>query len=111
MEYATRDSLVSQLGALGVRDGGGLVVHSSYRSLGFVVGGPQAAVQALLDAVGPAGTIVVPTHTPENSDPQTWSNPPVPEHWWEATRHEAPGFDVSRTPASRYMGRLAELVR
>ena len=111
MEYATRDSLVSQLGALGVRDGGVLLVHSSYRSLGFVVGGPQAAVQALLDAVGPAGTVVVPTHTPDNSDPESWSDPPVPRDWWEAIRHEAPGFDVARTPASRYMGRLAELVR
>jgi len=110
-EYATRGSLVTQLRALGVTPGGVVLVHSSYKSLGFVVGGPQAVVEALLDAAGPAGTIVVPTHTPDNSDPESWSRPPVPHAWWEPIRREAPGFDVARTPANRYMGRLAELVR
>ena len=110
-EYATRESLGTQLRALGVTPGGVVLVHSSYKSLGYVVGGPQAVVEALLDAAGPAGTIVVPTHTPDNSDPATWSNPPVPQAWWGPIRREGPGFDVDRTPANRYMGRLAELVR
>jgi aminoglycoside 3-N-acetyltransferase len=108
VDYATRDSLAAQLGALGVAPGGVLLVHSSYKSLGHVIGGPQAVVEALLAA---AGTVVVPTHNPENSDPSTWSNPPVPAEWWEAIRHEAPGFDPARTPASAWMGRLSELVR
>jgi aminoglycoside 3-N-acetyltransferase len=109
--YATRGSLATQLSALGVMPGGVVLVHSSYKSLGFVVGGLQAVVEALLDAVGPEGTIVVPAHTPDNSDPQSWSNPPVPEVWWEPIRREGPGFDPGRTPTSRFMGRLAELVR
>src|SRR5689334_6112000 len=108
MDYATRESLGADLHRLGVRADGVVLVHSSYRSLGFVVGGPQAVVQALLDT---AGTVVVPTHTPDNSDPAAWANPPVPEHWWEPIRRHTPGFDVARTPASRYMGCLAELVR
>jgi aminoglycoside 3-N-acetyltransferase len=108
MDYATVESLTEQLRALGVRPGGVLLVHSSYRSLGHVIGGPQAAVEALLAA---AGTVVVPTHTPENSDPAAWVNPPAPPEQWEAIRHRAPGFDPARTPASRWMGRLAELVR
>lgn len=108
MDFATRDSLARQLGALGVVPGGVLLAHSSYKSLGPVIGGPQAVVEALLAA---AGTVVVPTHTPEISDPATWSNPPVPERWWEPIRHESPGFDPARTPASRWMGRLSELVR
>jgi aminoglycoside 3-N-acetyltransferase len=108
MEYATRDSIGRQLHELGVRPGGVVLVHASYASLGFVVGGPQAVVEALLRA---AGTVVVPTHTPENSDPSDWTNPPVAVSWHDAIRHEAPGFDAARTPASRWMGRLAELVR
>jgi aminoglycoside 3-N-acetyltransferase len=109
--YATRASLADQLRALGVRAGGVVIVHSSYRSLGFMVGGPQSVVLALTDALGPGGTVVVPTHTPENSDPAAWSNPPVPQAWWDAIRHEAPGFLASCTPSSRWMGRLPELVR
>ena len=108
MDYSTVDTLTAQLRALGVRRGAVVLVHSSYKSLGEVIGGPQAVVEALLAA---AGTVVVPTHTPENSDPAGWANPPVPAVWWEPIRREAPGFDPARTPASRWMGRLSELVR
>jgi aminoglycoside 3-N-acetyltransferase len=108
VEYATVASIEADLRTLGVAPGGALLVHASYRSLGEVIGGPQAVVEALLAA---AGTIVVPAHTPEISDPASWSNPPVPESWWEPIRHESPGFDPDRTPTSRWMGRLAELVR
>ena len=108
MEYSTVDTLTAQLRALGVRRDGVLLVHSSYKSLGHVIGGPQAVVEALLAV---AGTVVVPTHNPDNSDPATWANPPVPASWWEPIRTESPGFDPARTPASRWMGRLAELVR
>jgi aminoglycoside 3-N-acetyltransferase len=108
MEYATRASLAADLRRLGVAADAVVLVHSGFKSLGFVVGGPQAVVEALLDV---AGTVVVPTHTPENSDPASWNNPPVPSSWWESIRREAPGFDVGRTPASQWMGRLVELVR
>src|SRR5690349_9605382 len=108
MDYSTVESLTAQLRELGVRPGGVLLVHSSYKSLGEVIGGPQAVVEALLAV---AGTLVVPAHTPEISDPAVWSHPPVPPSWWEVIRHRSPGFDPARTPASRWMGRLAELVR
>src|SRR5687768_2870661 len=86
------------------------MLHSSMHSVGFVAGGAQAVVQALLDVLGPEGTLVVPTHTPENTDPAGWSRPPVPQAWWATIREETPGFDPDRTP-SRWMGRIAETVR
>ncbi len=103
-------SLRRDLRALGVAAGDVVLLHSSARSLGFVAGGVQAFVQALLDVLGPDGTLVVPTHTSDNCDPATWRNPPVPEAWWPAIRHEAPGFDPARSP-SRWMGVIPELVR
>jgi aminoglycoside 3-N-acetyltransferase len=110
LEPYTVQSLGSQLRALGVTSGDTVLTHSSARSLGFVAGGAQAVVQALLDVVGPDGTLVVPTHTPDNTDPADWRNPPVPESWWPTIREETPGFDKSRTP-SRWMGVIAETVR
>lgn len=107
--YTVR-SLGSDLRALGLTDGDTVLVHSSAGRLGFVAGGVQAVVQALLDVLGPAGTLVVPTHTPENTDPADWLNPPVPESWWATIRSSAPGFDRWRTP-SRWMGVIAEAVR
>lgn len=106
----TAESLGSDLRRIGVASGDVLMLHSSMRSLGYVVGGPQAVVQALLDALGPGGTLVVPTHTPDNSDPAGWQHPPVPVDWWPVIRKHTPGFDPACTPA-RWMGVLAETVR
>jgi aminoglycoside 3-N-acetyltransferase len=106
----TTQSLASDLCALGMGAGEVVLVHSSMKRLGFVVGGVQAVVQAVLDVLGPDGTVVVPTHTPDNTDPADWQHPPVPAAWWPAIRQQAPGFDPSRTP-SRWMGVLAEAVR
>jgi aminoglycoside 3-N-acetyltransferase len=106
----TRTSLAADLRALGVRSGSVLLVHASMKSLGWVCGGTVAVVQALLDVLGDDGTLVVPTHTPENSDPAAWRHPPVPESWWQIIRDETPGFDPAVTP-SRWMGVIAEAVR
>src|SRR3954468_14214842 len=86
------------------------MMHWSMGSLGFVAGGTQAVVTALLDVLGPDGTLVVPTHMPENCDPAGWGNPPVPADWWPIIRSGSPGFDPRRTP-SRWMGVLPETVR
>lgn len=106
----TVDSLAANLRTLGVTEGDVLLLHSSLRAVGFVAGGPHAVVLALLAALGPGGTLVVPTHTPGNSDPAQWRHPPVPESWWPIIRERTPGFDPARTP-SQWMGKIAETVR
>ena len=94
----TRAGIAQDLRRLGVRPGGVLLVHSSLSALGWVCGGAQAVVEALLDALGPDGTLVVPTHTPGNSDPSRWGAPPVPEAWWPVIREAMPAFDPDATP-------------
>ncbi|MFD5538987.1 aminoglycoside N(3)-acetyltransferase [Streptomyces sp. NPDC127079] len=106
----TRDSLAEQLRALGVRPGEVLLAHTSLSSLGWVNGGPVAAVQALLDALGPDGTLVVPTQTGDLSDPALWRDPPVPEDWWPRIRATMPAYDPRTTP-SRGVGVIPETVR
>jgi aminoglycoside 3-N-acetyltransferase len=107
----TRETLARDLRALGLGTGDVVLMHSSMRSVGFVAGSTQAVVQALLDVLGPDGTLAVPTHTPENTDPAEWQNPPVPEEWWPVIRDHTPGFDPARTRPSRWMGVLADSVR
>lgn len=107
---ATRASLGRDLAALGVVPGGTVLVHSSLSRLGWVVGGAQAVVEALLDAVGPSGTIVVPTHSTSLSEPSRWQRPAVPGEWWDTIRHEMPPFDPRLTP-TQDMGSTVECFR
>ncbi|WP_334073629.1 MULTISPECIES: AAC(3) family N-acetyltransferase [Paenibacillus] len=107
----TKDSLFADLRALGVEEGMTLLVHSSYKSLGgFVAGGPVAVILALEEALGEMGTLVVPTHSGDLSDPSGWQNPPVPEAWWETIREQMPAYDPDLTPLW-YMGVIPELFR
>lgn len=59
----TQSDLIEDLRRIGLRPGDRVVVHSSYRSIGPVDGGPGAVVDALLDVIGPEGLLVVPTFT------------------------------------------------
>src|SRR5690348_7535314 len=57
----TPEQIVAATRSLGVRAGDLMIVHSSYKSLGGVEGGPAAVAQALVDAVSPGGSVFVPT--------------------------------------------------
>lgn len=103
-------SLATDLRALGLSSGSTVLVHSSLSALGYVVGGAHAVVLALVDVLGPSGTLVVPTHSGELSDPRHWHHPPVPEAWWPAVRASMPPFDPELTPP-RQMGLVPDVVR
>lgn len=105
-----KDEIVKHLRALGLRAGDCVEVHSAMSKMGWVCGAEQTVVEALLEALGPEGTLVMPSQAGANSEPSKWENPPVPEHWWPAIRESMPAFDVDKTP-TRNMGRVAELFR
>jgi len=54
----TRTSLVADSARLGILPGAFVMVHTSVRSVGPVIGGVNVIVQALLEAVGPTGTLL-----------------------------------------------------
>ena len=55
--------IVAGLRGLGIGRGDRLFVHSSLSAFGHVEGGAESVCAALLDAVGPDGTVAVPTFT------------------------------------------------
>lgn len=74
--------VVAQLRRLGVRRGGVLVVHSSYRAVRPVAGGPAGLIRALQAALGREGTLVMPS--------------------WSGSDQEL--FDPARTAAAEDLG-------
>ncbi|MER7182882.1 AAC(3) family N-acetyltransferase [Streptomyces hyaluromycini] len=102
--------LAAVLRSLGVRRGGVLMVHASLSGTGAA---PELVRDALRDALGPGGTLVVPTFTPENSDTSRAYREAVAgmsEAEAAEYRRTMPPFapDVSGCPT---MGALAECVR
>jgi aminoglycoside 3-N-acetyltransferase len=87
-----------------------VLVHSSLSKIGYVPGGPVLIIQALQEALTEAGTLVMPTHTSDYSDPEPWQNPPVPEAWHQTIRDTMPAYDPLLTP-TRGMGVIPELFR
>jgi aminoglycoside 3-N-acetyltransferase len=102
----TRSRLTADLERLGVTPGIAMV-HASVSSLGWVVGGSQTVVEALLDRLGPKGTLCAQA---------SWEDIPFghaswPESWRDAYEAELPPFDPVLSAAAPYEGRLAERIR
>lgn len=82
----SRAEVADQLRALGVRRGGVLLVHTSFRAVRPVEGGPLGLIDTLRDALGPDGTLAMPSWTGEDDKP----------------------FDPRTTPASSDLGVVAD---
>lgn len=59
----SRAELANQLSSIGVAAGDVLLVHTSYSAARPIEGGPTGLIDALLEALGPGGTLVMPTMT------------------------------------------------
>lgn len=78
--------VVAQLRELGVEPGGVLAVHTSFRAVRPVENGPAGLIEALRTALGPHGTLVMPSWTGDDNAP----------------------FDPATTPANPDLGVTAD---
>lgn len=65
----SRDEVADQLRALGVAEGGVLLVHTAFRALRPVQSGPAGLIDALRGALGPGGTLAMPSWTGDDEEP------------------------------------------
>ena len=96
--------------SLGIGDGSVLLVHASLSAFGDVIGGEQAVIDALQAAIGPAGTLVMPSQSWQLCDPEYLAPGAMAFEECARIRENLPVFDVARTP-TRSMGAVAELFR
>ena len=91
--HVTRAGLAADLARLGIAHGDTLFVHSSLKSLGYVEGGAAAVIGALQDAVGPHGTLLLPTYyLPGGTVRATCA---MPDYVFDPRRH---GTHMGRLP-------------
>jgi aminoglycoside N3'-acetyltransferase len=64
----SQSALTEQLLALGVAPGSVLLVHCAFSRVGPVEGGPVGLIRALQSALGPAGTLVMPSMTDDDDN-------------------------------------------
>lgn len=93
--HVTNEDLVDGLHALGLGIGDTVMVHSSLSRLGHVEGGSRAVVQALLDAVGSEGLVVMPAYPINRSTLEYLGTDPL--------------FDPDESPSR--MGKITEELR
>jgi len=90
----TRQDIPAAVECVGIAEGDVVFFDSSLSSMGHIVGGPDALIDGLLDAVGPTGTVAVPTLCNWKPDEQRL----VYERWDPAT---SPSFVGAITEAFR----------
>lgn len=105
-----KKDLVRCFNELGIKKGQNVMVHTSLSSLGFVCGGPQIVIEALINAVGEEGTIMMPTQSWKNLDPDIGVHWEEPKEWYQIIRDNWPAYDKRITPTNT-MGQVAEMFR
>jgi aminoglycoside 3-N-acetyltransferase len=65
----TTASLAADFVQLGLRAGAIVMVHSSLGRIGWTDGGPETVIEALLEVLGPEGTLVMPAESPQLAEP------------------------------------------
>lgn len=109
-KLVTPNDIKTALKDIGVREGQAIMVHTSLSSLGYVCGGAQSVIEALMESVGGDGTIMMPTQSWKNLDPSTGVYWQEPEEWWSAIREYIPAYDKRITPTNT-MGAVPEMFR
>lgn len=105
-KMVTKQDILEALEKVGVCKGQVLMVHTSLSSLGYVCGGAQVVIEALLEGVGREGTIMMPTQSWKNLDPATGVHWEVSESCWPLIRENWPAYDKNITPTNT-MGAVA----
>lgn len=105
--WITAGELSAALSEAGLPSGGIVMVHARLSAFPWIVGGAESVVHALLQAVGPAGTITAYAG---------WEDNPYHLDSWPAARQAAyrdgmPAFDPAVSEARRRHGRLPERIR
>lgn len=92
VDIITKADIMSQLSNLGVQRGMLLLIDADCSKLGYISGGVQVVIEALMETVGYEGTIVMPSFNCENLDPACHGSKRIARENWDLIRDYALPF-------------------
>jgi aminoglycoside 3-N-acetyltransferase len=103
----TKSRLITDLEKLGVMAGDTIMLHASVKAIGWIVGGPDIVLQALLEVLGPQGTLMMYV---------SWEDSPYDLEAWppkvqQAYIEECSPFDPATSRAYHKWSILTEYLR
>lgn len=101
MPPATRRSLAADFRALGLAPGDAVLTHAALRRVGPVLGGPDTIIDAIMDVIGPDGTLL--GYTDWQLEDEVRDDPKL--------RDDIPPFDPLTSRAVRDNGFFPEALR
>ncbi len=110
MKPILKEEILSALRSLGLEKGDTVMVHTSLSKIGYVCGGAQTVIEALTQTVGGEGTIMMPSQSWKNLDPEDGVHWDVDRQYWQVIRDNWPAYDKHLTPTNT-MGAVAEMFR
>lgn len=111
LPFHSVQELHAQLTRLGVREGGVLLVHTSFRAVRPVEDGPVGLIRALRGSLGVSGTIVMPTMTDGESVFDPRSTPTTDMGIVAETFWRRPGVIRSTHPGGSFAAEGPEAIR
>lgn len=97
-DIITKEDITQQLQNIGVQRGMLLLVDACSEKMGYISGGIQTFIDALMEAVGYEGTIVMPSFTPQFIDPACTGSKKIDRENWELLRDTALPFHKKLSP-------------
>lgn len=79
MKTISIETLTQELLEMGVQPGGVLLVHTAFSKVKPIEGGPTGLISALRAALGPEGTLVMPSMSYDDDHPYDKTKSPCPE--------------------------------
>ena len=110
MKTICKSDIAEALRRVGLQRGDSVMVHTSLGKIGYVCGGAQAVIEALIEVVGEDGTIMMPAQSWKNLDPETGVHWDADEADWDGIRENWPAYQKAITPTNT-MGAVAEMFR
>ena len=97
----TKNIILKGFRQFGIKAGDKYIVHISMKSLGWVEGGAETVIEAMIESVSPGGTVFIPTMTfgkpfnPKRTPPETGK---IPDVFWrrpDAVRSLSPSHSIA----------------